>query len=339
MNSFLKTHWLSSALCISALFAPYVHGQALKINLTQSSVSGLSSGGYMATQFHLSHSEIIVGAGIVSAGAYYCAKNSIMTALNACVNKVSDTPNDPFSYFNQAQKEGLVAPASSFTDDKVWLLHGSLDKRIVRPVADALHTQYAKWINQENLNYETDKDFAHVFPTMQNGEDCKVSRPPFIGKCNFDAAGEILNFIYPNLKPALSSEDTYKQGKLVKFKQAELSNIKNTGMNEFGFAFIPNTCISGENCSLHVSFHGCNQSIDNVGNSFAKLAGFNEWAVNNNMIVIYPQTKKSNMMPMNPQACWDWWGYTDANYATKQGKQIQAVFEMMQNAAVQFAKK
>ncbi|MFW8590073.1 polyhydroxybutyrate depolymerase [Glaciecola sp. 2405UD65-10] len=338
MSYCIKINRVFSALCLSALFVPNVHAQPLNINLSQSSVSGLSSGGYMATQFHLSHSETLVGAGIVSAGPYYCAQNSIMTALNACINKMADTPSDPFSYFNQAQKERLIAPLSSFADDKVWLLHGKLDTRIVRPVTDALYTQYAKWIPQENLKYLTDKNFAHVFPTLQNGGDCKISSPPFIGDCNFDAAGEILNFIYPNLQPAISSKDTYEQGKLVEFKQAELSDISGAGMNETGFAFIPNTCALGENCTIHISFHGCNQSIDNVGDSFAKLAGFNEWAVSNNIIVIYPQIKKSSVAPMNPQSCWDWWGYTNENYATKQGKQIKAVFSMMQNAAEQFAK-
>ena len=35
---------------------------------TKISVSGISSGGYMAVQFHVAYSETIMGAGIVAGG-------------------------------------------------------------------------------------------------------------------------------------------------------------------------------------------------------------------------------------------------------------------------------
>ncbi|MGK0371687.1 MAG: hypothetical protein ACJAW1_001930 [Glaciecola sp.] len=48
------------------------------------------------------------------------------------------------------------------------------------------------------------------------------------------------------------------------------------------------------------------------------------------MVVLYPQVKKSMFMPLNPQGCWDWWGYTDENYANKKGPQIKAIYKVMQ---------
>lgn len=307
------------------------HAKSLDIDLSQTSVSGLSSGGFMATQFHVSHAETIVGAGIVSAGSYYCANNSLMTALGACINKVSDSPIDPFTYYNSAQQAGLIAPASAIKDDKVWMLHGTLDTRIVRPVANVLYTQYQQWVEAANLVYVTDQAFAHVFPTTEQGGKCEESASPFIGNCDYDAAGKILNHIYSSLHAPVESDAVSSAGQLIEYKQADLADISGAGMNDTGFAYIPNSCAEGEKCALHISFHGCNQSIDNVGDSYAKLAGFNEWAASNNMIVLYPQTEKSSMMPMNPQACWDWWGYTGENYANKTGKQISAVFNTMQH--------
>jgi hypothetical protein len=50
----------------------------------QISVSGISSGGYMAHQFHVAHSQHIMGAGIVAGGPYYCARGSIVDALTRC---------------------------------------------------------------------------------------------------------------------------------------------------------------------------------------------------------------------------------------------------------------
>ena len=87
-------------------------------------------------------------------------------------------------------------------------------------------------------------------------------------------------------------------------------------------------CEQGE-CRVHISFHGCNQNAEAIGDQYAQQVGLNEWADSNNTVVLYPQTKKSMFMPLNPQACWDWWGYTGDNYATKGAMQITAVMNMV----------
>lgn len=32
---------------------------------------------------------------------------------------------------------------------------------------------------------------------------------------------------------------------------------------------------------------------------------------------------------MNPNGCWDWWGYTGSDYSNKKGSQIKAIFDMV----------
>ena len=76
---------------------------------------------------------------------------------------------------------------------------------------------------------------------------------------------------------------------------------------------------------MHIVFHGCQQSAAFVGDQFAKGAGYNEWAETNKLVVLYPQVDSSRIAPMNPMGCWDWWGYTDENYATKNGAQVGVV--------------
>src|SRR5262245_19690708 len=49
---------------------------ALGADLGATSVSGLSSGAYMAGQFHIAHSRIVVGTGIIAGGPYACAENA-----------------------------------------------------------------------------------------------------------------------------------------------------------------------------------------------------------------------------------------------------------------------
>jgi len=69
-----------------------------------------------------------------------------------------------------------------------------------------------------------------------------------------------------------------------------------------------------------VVFHGCQQNADTVGNAFARDAGFNRWADVHRVAVLYPQTR-SSYLPLNPNACWDWWGYTGPDYDTRRGVQ------------------
>ena len=47
---------------------------ALGADLTQTTVSGLSSGAYMAGQFQIAYSQLVIGAGIVAGGPYACAE-------------------------------------------------------------------------------------------------------------------------------------------------------------------------------------------------------------------------------------------------------------------------
>jgi hypothetical protein len=101
---------------------------------------------------------------------------------------------------------------------------------------------------------------------------------------------------------------------------------------------VPASCAAQEPCRLHVALHGCLQSVGNIGDDFVKHAGYNEWADTNHIIVLYPQTQAVGLTSLgitNPQACWDWWGYLDANptesptYLLKSGKQISAIKAMI----------
>ena len=70
--------------------------------------------------------------------------------------------------------------------------------------------------------------------------------------------------------------------------------------------------------------YSCVQDLDSIGNKYADKTGFNGWAEANNIIVLYPYAV-SSVQPSNPNACWDWWGYTGADYVYQSGKQMQFV--------------
>ena len=116
-------------------------------------------------------------------------------------------------------------------------------------------------------------------------------------------------------------------------------------MESKGFIFVPKRCGNGASCRLHIAFHGCQQGYNFHGfnvvkamysspesgwTHFVENAGYNEWADANNIVVLYPQARTANLGFANPQGCWDFWGYTDGNYAAKSGQQINAVWRMVE---------
>ncbi|GAA0347243.1 PHB depolymerase family esterase [Bowmanella denitrificans] len=326
---------LLNSLGLATLLLASTHAVAdmpkLNLDTTQLTLSGLSSGGYMANQFHIAHSNWVSGVGIIAAGPYYCARNSILTALGQCVNKQDgDIPLAEIEKtLNGWRADNLVDAAQGLKGDKVWLLRGTLDEKIIQPVADALAKQYQDWVGEQNVHIVQDKAFAHHFPTQAQGTACDKSEPPFIGNCGYNAAAEMLNYI-----AALARQGgDAKPGQLLAINQQQLGGEAASGLADQAFLYVPSSCAAGATCQLHISFHGCNQNVEAVGNDYARLTGINQWADTHHTVVLYPQTRKSTLMPLNPQACWDWWGYTDDKYATKAGQQIQAVAQMVRQLA------
>lgn len=107
---------------------------------------------------------------------------------------------------------------------------------------------------------------------------------------------------------------------LFEFDQRPYFGAKWASLDDVGYIYAPTACSDGSTkCKLHVSFHGCLQTRELIGDAYAREAGYNEWAEASNIVVVYPYAKAS---PVNPNGCFDWWGYTDAMYALKTGLQI-----------------
>jgi poly(3-hydroxybutyrate) depolymerase len=68
--------------------------------------------------------------------------------------------------------------------------------------------------------------------------------------------------------------------------------------------------------------HGCAQSAVQVGTGFIEQSGYLSWAEANDIVMAFPQVVPG---ALNPYACWDWWGYTGAEYRWRDGKQMLVV--------------
>jgi hypothetical protein len=219
-------------------------------------------------------------------------------------------------YARAGAESDSIDAVENLTDDSVWLFSGKNDAVIHHDLVVAASAFYLELADITAVVVE-DVEAPHGFPTLYSGASCTAMAEPFLNACNYDAAGALLKTLYGELTPR--GEATTK---LVEIQQPGAGDAT---MLPNALAYVPAACSAGEECGVHVAFHGCQQSTAFVDDVFARKAGYNEWAETNQLIVLYPQVDSSKIAPMNPMGCWDWWGYTGDDYATRAGEQIAVV--------------
>jgi hypothetical protein len=223
--------------------------------------------------------------------------------------------------------QGRIDPLDGLAPDRVWVFRGAKDAFVAKPVTDALVAFYGQFMPREQIHYETGVPAGHGFPTEDKGIACDSVSEPWIVDCDYDAAGVLLGRLYGPLQPRGASRGS----QLRAFDQHRYAPASaQSSLEPFGYVYVPKRCEEGAACKVHVAFHGCRQGTSFVGKAFVKDAGYNEWAEANDIVVLYPQAAKSMLMPLNPQGCWDWWGYTGPDYATRDGAQLVAVRRMLE---------
>jgi hypothetical protein len=310
------------------------------VDKTQTSVSGISSGAYMAVQFGTAWSSIVKGVGAIAGGPYGCSEGSGSAALSTCM--VGMPAVDLRTLIKRADAwsaGGAIDKVDNLTTQKIYLFNGYNDSVVARSVGNTLDEFYLHYqpSSKGNIFYQTAVGAGHSQVTLAYGGTCSENGGEYINKCDYDQAGVILQHIYGVLQPRNSGK---LNGQLLTFGQGEFTKPKqpvDDSMNDVGFVYVPSSCAAKEPCRLHIALHGCLQSHSNIGEDFVKHAGYNEWADTNHIIVLYPQTQPLGMT--NPQACWDWWGYLDKDptetptYLLKSGQQIQAIKAMIDQVA------
>ncbi len=300
----------------------------LNIEPDSLTVSGVSAGGYMATQFQVAYAKDVTGAGIIAAGPWFCAQGSLTRALKECMKgAAAGVDVAPLvAAVRASAKDGQIDDPSWLAPDRVFLFHGSHDETVGAAVVDSLQRFYLAFIPPERIRYETGIGAAHGFPARGKGVPCSTAATPWINDCDYDAAGELLKYLYDRLREPKGQ----LRGQLLSFDQGR---YKTGGMlaslEDDGWLYLPKECAAGSACRIHVAFHGCLQGSGFIGDTFARDSGYNRWADVNRIVVLYPQAAKSLVWPLNPQGCWDWWGYSGADYATRNGLQLSAVHRML----------
>ncbi len=295
------------------------HGEAARVT-----VSGISSGGYMAVQAHVALADQIDGAAIIAGGPYRCAEGSIALALSRCISGAGLDVTTSVKLTRKAENMGQIAPLAHLNEARVWIFHGKQDTIVSSKVSTALRDFYREFVSADGVALVDSVPAAHAWPTIDRGEECGQMGPTFMNACGYDAAGRLLEHLYGPLNPPTTAVEKH-------FSEYDQTTIAEAGshLSKRGFIYLPERCSkSGKSCRLHIAFHGCRQGREFTDNRFAVAVGLNEWAESNDIVVLYPQVESSLA---NPQGCWDWWGYTGTDYDQHSGKQVASVAALIRS--------
>mmetsp|Transcript_40997 Transcript_40997/g.89335 ORF Transcript_40997/g.89335 Transcript_40997/m.89335 type:complete len:338 (-) Transcript_40997:156-1169(-) len=325
---------------VAVIFAGAVAGDDLpvlsKATIKGATVSGLSSGAFFATQMHVAHSSTFVGSAAVAGGPYYCARGSESTALTSCMTGLPFGPSGDnlFKYAQSQVSSGVIDDLANLKGAPVFLYTGTKDTTVKRKVVDA-NDEFFKQAGA-NITYETTIPSAHSMPTVNYGSECGHLGSPYINKCDHDTAGNLLTHLLGPL--AAKATDPTTAGKFIQFDQSKYlpssDSLSGLSLGNTGYAYIPSACEdagAATSCKVHLVLHGCQQTIGDIQDQYVKDAGYPEWAATNNLVLIFPQAKKSLLIPTNPEGCWDWWGYSGKDYHLQSGGQMTTIMNMLKH--------
>lgn len=286
-------------------------------------VTGVSSGGFMATQLQVAYSGTFDGAGIVAAGPYDCGQGTV-SGFESCDLGIS-TPQ----LEQQAQtwaSGGQIDPLSDLKGKPVYTYHGTADPVVNTAISDAGVSFYQHF--GASVTYHNTDPAGHSWVTPLGPNPCPVTSAPFMNNCGDDPEGEMLthwlgSVSAPNAGPA--------RGTLTSFNQSTYvpgGNAAARSMDSSGLLYTPPACANGAACKLVVALHGCLSGQYLLGRLFPQDSNLDTYADTNNLVILYPQAIAS-AAPYNPEGCWDWWGYDGSDFARKSAPQMTAIVAMV----------
>nr|VFK21865.1 MAG: poly(3-hydroxybutyrate) depolymerase [Candidatus Kentron sp. LFY] len=213
-------------MLLSLLIAPYALGDpalekianGLNIDDKEISVSGISSGAFFAHQFHVVHSEHVMGAGIVAGGPYYCAKGNVLDAITRCskfvgimcdkfMGRLDQEDTGCGDYFPETTEESRKMAEDSLKqarkentlkgigEDKIYLFSGLHDDIVPIGVMDAIdHFYQGAGVKEGNIEYNK------TFPARHS-----------MVRDSYDKPGEdaVTECAVPPASPPSTAEDTF----------------------------------------------------------------------------------------------------------------------------------
>jgi len=293
----------------------------LNIDRDSITISGISSGGFMAVQLGIAYSSEFAGVGVVAGGVYDCSGGDANVAKEICMKDPAKIDiAKSLQKISTAYARGQIDSPENIKGQNIFLLQGTEDV-VMGPAAGPKLKELYQALGA-NITTNFTLKMGHAFPATQGPSLCRMSRSPWVNDCEYSGAGEIFKSLYGPMKAPMPIPD----GVLISVDQS-VFKASEAQMLDFGHLYVPKICQHGEaKCRLHVALHGCLQSPSKVGRAFIEGAGYNNWAETNYIVIFYPAVSSSMK---NPGGCWDWFGYTGKNYALRTGAQAQVIMTMI----------
>jgi poly(3-hydroxybutyrate) depolymerase len=317
--------------------APLAELPRLGLNPESTSVIGVSSGGYMATQLAVAWPSRFAGLGVLAAGPWGCARGALSLALGQCMKTRLGAPDLTAlaARHRDYLERDLVGSLKALASLRAFVWQGGEDDVIAPSLGKALSEQLSGWLAdpEAQLRYVETDGAGHGWPidytpsvAQSEQDECRSGSAAYLLACDLDIAGEALTWLHGKL--SAPAPDTTPAGNLTEFDQ---SAFDTKGFAENGYLFVPEGCERG-GCDLTIALHGCGMASETLGDTFVRHNGLNTWAGENHRVVLYPQAETSLA---NPQGCWDWWGFTESTWQldplhdSRQGSQVAALMAMI----------
>ncbi|CAC5416589.1 unnamed protein product [Mytilus coruscus] len=279
------------------------------VDVDKVSISGISSGAGFATQMHVIHSAAYMGVGVVAGVPYGCAHGSSIAALACMKLPIFESVSSMEQLTVSEASKGNIDAVTNMTKDKVYVFAGRADTQINPRNGHNIASYYNHFVSNSNVKAVFNIDAQHCMPTDNYGGPCNKLSSNFINNCGYNAAYDLLNWIYGNLT-------------LLTFDQSEFTENSTSAysMDKTGYVYIPSGC-SHNKCKLHIALHGCKMGRYYIDDVYVKHTGYNEIGELNNIIILYPQAVPNSK---NADGCWDMYGFTGPNYASVSGENISS---------------
>ena len=185
---------LSAIICVAWTLlgptGPTSAAEALKsynVDLSETSVSGISSGAFMAVQFGVAHSSIVKGVGATAGGPYFCASDDVPSlrgttrqrdrALHAGRSRLSqaaDQRRRRWVPWRRPRNPGHARAGSmrllTSKRQRIWIFHGYNDGVVRYPVSDALYDYYTHFVDPSRIFYKDNLKAGHAQITDECGD-------------------------------------------------------------------------------------------------------------------------------------------------------------------------
>jgi poly(3-hydroxybutyrate) depolymerase len=108
------------------------------VDINETTISGLSAGGFFAVQFHFAYSSYIKGAGIFAGGPYLCSGGEMEAALTTCMSyPMMLSVSSLESKTKSLASSGSIDDTSNLSGSRVYIYSGQNDNTVKTPVVKA----------------------------------------------------------------------------------------------------------------------------------------------------------------------------------------------------------